>query len=137
MATVRQVIDESWQRFVEILDQVPDHRIEEPGACGDWSVKDLMAHVAFWDDHAVAVSDALGAGREPEPLDWQAANEREAARRSNWTLQQCRREMEAAHQRLLDAVERHPDLASEVWREDTFEHYSEHVDDIEAWLAGA
>lgn len=132
--TVRQLIDANWQEFMSVLDSVPEDRLEEAGACGEWSVKDLMAHMAFWDDRAALVADALGAGKETEPIDWQEVNTREAALRAGWTLEESRKEMIAAHERLLDAVERHSDLAPDVWKDDTFEHYAEHADDIRAFL---
>jgi hypothetical protein len=135
MATVRAIIDESWTEFLAVLDSVPKERLEEPGACGDWSVKDLMAHMAFWDDRAVFVTRRLAAGEELEPIDWQEVNLQEAALRSNWSLEQSRSEMMAAHERVIEAVERLPDLDASAWEGNTFEHYDEHAADIRAWLA--
>ncbi len=135
MNTVRQTIDDSWERFLGVLDTVPVERLEEAGACGDWSVKDLMAHMAYWDDRAVIVADALGAGKQADPVDWEEVNEKEAALRSAWKLDESRREMHAAHQRMLEALERHPELEADIWQGDTFEHYDEHAADIRAWLA--
>ena len=137
MTTVRQIIDDSWAGFLEALESVPGDRLEEPGACGDWSVKDLMAHMAFWDDRAVYVADTIGAGEEIEPIDWQEANTREATLRANWTLEESRREMLAAHDRVIEALERHPELDASVWEGDTFDHYNEHAADIRKWLSGS
>ncbi|MEZ4571488.1 MAG: hypothetical protein R2849_14390 [Thermomicrobiales bacterium] len=100
-------------------------------------IKDVMAHVAFWDDRAVLVADTLGAGQEIEPFDWEEANTQEAALRATWTAEESRREMHAAHERLLEALDRHPDLPDEAWKENTFEHYTEHAEDIRAWLDNA
>ena len=136
MTTVRQTIDDSWARFLEVLESVPEDRLEEPGACGDWSVKDLMAHMAFCDDRAVYVADATAAGEEIEAIDWREVNNQEAARRASWTLEESRREMFAAHERVIEAVERHPDLDADLWEGDTFDHYDEHVEDIRRWLSG-
>ena len=134
MKGVRQTIDDSWARFIEVLDGVPEERLEEAGACGEWSIKDLMAHMAYWDDRAVIVADALGVGQQAEPVDWQEVNDREAALRATWTLNASRREMDAAHTRMLEALERHPNLDADFWAGDTFEHYDEHAADIRAWL---
>lgn len=134
MTDARQQIDEAWQDFLDVLKRVPDDRLEEKGACGDWSVKDVMAHIAFWDDRTVLVADTLGAGQEVEPFNWQEANTQEAALRSTWTAEESRREMHAAHERLIEALYRHPDLRIETWEGGTSEHYAEHTDDIRAWL---
>lgn len=133
-AIIRQTIDESWAAFQEVLESVPAGRLEEDGACGEWSVKDLMAHVAYWDDRAVYVADTLGADNAVEEINWEEVNLQEAALRASWSVEESRAEMHAAHERLLEAVERHPDLAAGVWEENTFEHYNEHAADIRAWL---
>ena len=133
MPTIRQRIDESWDRFLAVLDEVPEDRLEEKGACGEWSVKDLMAHMAYWDDRAVLVADTIGVGQEIEPIDWQEVNSQEAALRSSWSVDESRAEMHAAHERLLKAVERHPDLGPDLWEGNTFEHYDEHAADVRSW----
>jgi hypothetical protein len=133
MSDVRQRIDESWQEWLETLDGVPENRMTEPGAAGEWSIKDLMAHVAFWDDTAADAADARGAGKTPEQFDWREANDREAALRADWTLAQSRAAMDAAHQRVLDALARYPELGPKFWESSTYEHYQEHVADIRAW----
>lgn len=133
MSDVRRRIDESWDAFLAVLDEVPEDRLEQKGACGVWSVKDLMAHMAYWDDRAVLVADTIGEGREVEPINWQEVNTQEAALRSSWSVDESRREMHAAHERLLEAVDRHPDLDPELWKDNTFGHYDEHAADVRAW----
>lgn len=133
MSDVRSLIDESWREWQEALGSIPEERMTEAGAAGEWSVKDLMAHVAFWDETAAKGAHARGAGETPEQFDWREANDREAALRSSWTLAESRAAMEAAHQQVLDAVERYPELGPNFWQSSTFEHYQEHVADIRAW----
>ncbi|CAN5639194.1 hypothetical protein BH23CHL2_BH23CHL2_18730 [soil metagenome] len=134
MSDVRQRIDESWDAFLAVIDEVPEDRLEEKGACGEWSVKDLMAHMAYWDDRAIYVADTIGAGNEVEPINWQEVNTQEAALRASWTVEESRAEMHAAHARLLEAVDRHPDLGPGIWEGNTFEHYDEHAADVRAFV---
>lgn len=117
-----------------MLESVPEERLEEQGACGEWSVKDVMAHMAYWDDRAVQVADTLAAGNEVEPIDWQEVNTQEAALRSSWTLDESRDEMHAAHERLLQAVDRNPDLPIDLLAGNTTEHYEEHAADIREFV---
>ena len=42
-------IKKSWSEFQELLAQVPAERLEEAPAVGDWSVKDLLGHLATWE----------------------------------------------------------------------------------------
>jgi uncharacterized protein (TIGR03083 family) len=43
---VRAIRDER-QRFDEVLARVPRERLAEPGVSHDWSVKDVLAHIAW------------------------------------------------------------------------------------------
>jgi hypothetical protein len=36
-------------KWKALLDEVPHERIDEPGACGKWLVRDLIAHIAIWE----------------------------------------------------------------------------------------
>jgi hypothetical protein len=130
MTETRRLVDESWSEWLDALSSVPEERLSEPGAAGEWSVKDLMAHVVFWDDTVADAAEARASDRRLAQFDWQAANDREAALRAGWTLAASRAAMEAAHQRVLDAVERYPDLAHRFWASGTWDHYREHMADI-------
>lgn len=114
---VRERVDGSWGVLQDAIAGVPDERLLEPRAIGDWSVKDVLAHVAYWDD-PVRVGDE----------DWQAANERVFAERADWPPAQVRAELEAAHGRMLAALETKTDVDPDDW-----EHYAEHAAEIRAW----
>ena len=60
----------------EIVNEIPNHLREEPGVCGDWSLKDLMGHLAYWDG---MVADELiarknGKQRQPESRTYDEIN---------------------------------------------------------------
>ena len=136
---VRRLIDESWEQLQRELAAIPPDRLEEPGAVGEWSVKDLMAHLAVWDDVAASKAQRHLTGEqfpESEQLTWQELNDREHAARAGWSVEQARREMEAAHARMLEALSRAPDLEPEFWQDDTYGHYIEHLGDLRQWRAG-
>lgn len=116
-ATVRERVDASWRALRDAVAGVPDERLLEPRAIGDWSVKDVLAHVAFWDDPARAGDE-----------DWQAANERVAAERAGWSLADVRAELASAHGRMLAALEAKTEVDPDDW-----EHYAEHAAEIRAW----
>ena len=59
----RRRVDASWDGWLAALDGVPAERLIEPGVCGDWSVKDLIGHVAYWDDDALADVERIMKGR--------------------------------------------------------------------------
>ncbi len=132
-------IDQSWTGLTEVMDGIPAERLEEPGVSGEWSVKDLIAHVAFWDAQAMEKIHRRAAGEPVRTVDWQAMNDREAAASRSRSLDDLRAELHQAHRQLLDVLGTLPptdpmtaDVCSFV-PDDTYEHYDEHAAEIRAW----
>lgn len=135
---VRSRIDQAWDGWIEAIGQVPEERLTESGVTGQWSVKDLMAHIAVWDDHDAEQLKAFGRGEQPDHVDWQAVNDKTSAERAGWSLDKAREEMYAAHQRLLDSFDQNVDKISislEEQKSDLWEHYEEHAAEVREWLA--
>ena len=133
-------IEASWQGLLEALAGVPAERMAEPGVAGKWSIKDIIGHVAYWDDEAVAAARRQAKGIAQPEIDWQAVNEREASARATRTLTEQRTVFERAHAavvRELDTLATlDPTAALGVCgclQGDTYEHYDEHAADIRAW----
>ena len=128
----------------------------EPGAAGDWSVKDVMAHLTSYSRWFVSASEAHFRG-EPPPLDGSEGMDFEQ-RNLFWHQQTRERpltEVQAESQwvfsRLLEVVEAHseefltqpqqfegapgPLLVSKMLEGDGYEHYREHMRTMRAWLA--
>lgn len=54
----------AWSALTGTWAGLPDELLLTPGACGDlWSVKDLMNHIAAWQEAAVRVIGDLLAGK--------------------------------------------------------------------------
>lgn len=128
-------IESSWSAFGEIVRSAPEERFTEPGVCGDWSIKDLMGHVAFWDQQVVDDIDGYVALRPPLKNPWNDWNATEAAKRADRTVEQQAAEMAAAHQRMLDALAHVESIDGEMIGVDTWQHYDEHRAEIARWLA--
>jgi hypothetical protein len=63
-------IDEHRAYWRQLVAEVGEDRMEEPGPMGDWTFKDLAAHLTFWRDWSTARIEA-GPGAEPPPI-WPA-----------------------------------------------------------------
>lgn len=133
ISEIRHNVDASWQNLQHAFEGIPDDRMSEAGVCGEWSAKDLLAHIAFWDALEVDQIRARSIGAEIEPVDWQAANDKSAAERADWSLSQARQEFDNAHARLLAISAEHPGYAEEILDNDTWEHYDEHAAQIREW----
>jgi len=59
-------LQEEYQRWEAFLDQIGTARMDQPGVNGDWSMKDVVAHLTGWNRWLVARLQAAGRG-EPEP----------------------------------------------------------------------
>jgi hypothetical protein len=89
------------------IDGLSDEALSEPSLDG-WSVKDHLAHLAFWDDIRAAEVVRISAGHESawrmRPEQDEALNEIVYDERRNLSPGQVRWELETSRQRLLDAI---------------------------------
>ena len=70
MHALLERIDEAWRQLFAALDDIPEDRLSDPGVIGEWSLKDLFGHLAFWDEHAVAEIERALAGLPREDDAW-------------------------------------------------------------------
>jgi uncharacterized damage-inducible protein DinB len=105
-------------RTQELLDAIDPDAFETAGlGGGDWSLKDLLGHLASWERHALDAIVAWDRGAQPPIGDalrsfgTDEVNRREVARKADRTAEEVRSEAAATHAELLDAFER----ADEEW----------------------
>lgn len=89
------------------IDGLHEHAWEQPGACGVWSAKNVIAHLASFEQVLV---DLLTAFVDGDPLLFQsplndAFNDREVDRRAQLSPAATLHELEAAHERVLALVQ--------------------------------
>lgn len=137
-----------WQSF---LGQVDQARLDEPGVTGDWSVKDLLAHLSSWQQRVLDRMDAdkTGvpvefAGRDLEEINV-ALYERNRDRPLDTVLSEAKETYSRFMERVRGLSEQqlfepgHFSFTKENpvydWiAGDTFEHYDEHSATIREWL---
>ena len=147
---VLKSLDHSWDELSAVIDSMSEPEMVEPGVVEDWSIKDLLGHMAFWADRAANTLAEVKAGRgsevsgpetETELDEW---NAREFAVREGKNLAQLREEWERAHEAARAAIEAFPEeKLDEAFKDhtvvfefgaDTFAHYQQHAAQISAWL---
>src|SRR5512141_107518 len=70
-------LQEQYQEWEAFLDQIGTARMDQPGVNGDWSMKDIVAHLTGWNRWLVMRLQAAQRG-EPEPAPpWPARLETE------------------------------------------------------------
>ncbi len=153
-AELIRTVREAHQGMARLIEQVPDERLIEP-AMGDWSGKDVVAHMTSWHEHSTLVIGSLRAGREPydrnDPANsTDARNERthhthaddppELARRAfGESFSSLLAALEPCTDEELFAVDRWPWTGGEALVEtilwDTSRHYEAHRENL-ARLSG-
>ncbi len=142
------------QRLDAALAQVDDDRWTTPELSGQWSIKDLLAHLGWWEEWIVDLYAALLRDEVPyaRHLDQKAVDDLNAqalAKYRDLPLAEVRRQEEDAYQNLLSVVEKAPegdlfDTKRFAWLEgetlaewianNSYGHYDEHLVDVGRWL---
>ena len=127
-------IDRSWAAWTQALEGIPAERAVEPGVCGYFSIKDLVGHIAFWDEQDLARAHKLASGETVQPNDWATMNDLEYEAHKHDTLEQQTERMTAAHAQLATDI-RVLEPVDDLKLDDAWEHYDAHRDDVLAWRA--
>jgi Mycothiol maleylpyruvate isomerase N-terminal domain len=139
-------LDAAWAAFHASYAGLPDAQLLEPGVVGEWSVKDVLAHVSTWEEEALAHLPVIAAGGTPPRYvtygGIDAFNARMSARKRDLPLSDVRRMLDETHRRLVDLVRRAPEeqLAGDTrfrrrLRLDTYGHYRLHTQAMREWRA--
>jgi Mycothiol maleylpyruvate isomerase N-terminal domain len=132
--------EQSWRAWVDAVEGIPEARMAEP-AVGHWSVKDLLGHVAFWEDWVIGHCQRILAN-EPEPAseeELEAMNQSQVAESKGASVDDQKRYRDDAHARLAsflttipDGEPRFPRLV-EALEWETYKHYDDHAQQVRAW----
>jgi uncharacterized protein (TIGR03083 family) len=153
--TKRQFLDmvrEAWVEWEALLARVEPARLDEPGVAGDWSVKDVVAHIAWYEREMVGLAGRRSlAGASPL---WEIETDRRNAllrdeqrgRAPDVVLAEAREvhaEAVAALDTLTDADLAEPGRFAgmpadwvpwQVIAGNTYAHYRAHAPALRAWL---
>ena len=147
-------VRDSRSRLEAALEQVGPAHFDEIVLYGRWTIKDLLAHIGWWEQSAADMMTSLLQGDTPsdrlEFSDVNTVNERTYRENRDRSFDEVRQSELASYTALLDLVERtpedqlfdkgrfawldgHPLMTLVAWN--TFDHYDEHLVELDAWLA--
>jgi hypothetical protein len=135
---LRDRTEQSWRSWVEAIEGIPEERMAEP-MVGHWSAKDLVGHVAFWEDWVIGECQRILAGEPATGEDLDPLNQRQVEERKNRSLAEQRRYRDEAHARLMAFLETIPNdepafpKLVNVLEWETYEHYDEHAGQVRSW----
>lgn len=135
--------------FLAALEAVDLELVTVPGVVEDWSVRDLVVHVAFWAEHATDALRLATAGRDDEfayhTSQTDAMNARlldeareipphAALERQEQAFGDLSAALAALDPALLDLRLGNGDTVAEVIAYDGAGHYREHTAHLRAWF---
>jgi hypothetical protein len=138
-------LDTAWVAFQASYAGLSNSRLTEPGVTGDWSVKDLIAHVTWWEEEALRHLPLIIAGDRPPRYSVayggiDAFNAMMAERKRDMSLSDVLTQQDDTHRLLIDFVQSVPE--DQFTREtrfrhrlrlDTYSHYPIHTRAIQEW----
>lgn len=148
MAKKMDVLDKlgkAWEEFNRSYAGLAEGDMLRPGVMEGWSVRDILAHVSWWEEEALKYLPLVLEGRQPPRYSVQygginAFNARMTELRKSLTLDEIHRQLEQTHARLLEYLETVPEeqFRTETrfrhrLKMDTYGHYPEHTRAVLAW----
>ncbi len=138
-------LEHAWATFKGSYAGLTDEQLVGPGVTGDWSVKDILAHVSWWEEEALKhLPTILQGGRPPRysvlygGID--AFNAEMTRQRRGLALSEVLRQLDETHRRLVEYVSCAPEeqFTSDTrfrrrLRLDTYGHYPIHARAIREW----
>ena len=148
-------LQEEYQQWQGLLDQIGPARTDQPGVAGPWSIKDIVAHLTGWRRRTVARLQAVQHGQPEPPPPWpadlqtddeinawiyqsrQGRSVREVLDESHQVFQQLLAAIEGLSEEVLADVQRFPWMEGQPFSAAVFfaHFHEEHEPDMRAWLA--
>lgn len=142
---------EARSQWDALLAEVGNHRLTEPSVVEGWSVKDIIAHITWYERETVGILQAKAlVGSSLWELPQDQRNIPIYEKNKHRTLEEVLTESELVYQQLLDSIRalseedlleptRFQNMPTEwlPWKViagNSFEHYHQHLTDIRQWL---
>jgi Protein of unknown function (DUF1706) len=137
-------LEQAWAAIKESYAGLSDAQLMESGVMGEWSVKDILAHVTTWEEEALKYLPLiLTGGRPPRYIQYggiDGFNAQMAEQKREMALSDVLRQLDETHRRLIDYLQSVPEehftgktRFRHRLRLDTYSHYPLHARAIREW----
>ena len=146
---LKQLFAETREKFASTWRDLPEEALSQrPGPNPDWSVKDLVAHICWWESFALSRISILAAGEKLHLLsDFDALNRQVFEQFREMPFEQVELMFKANQPQIEVLID---SLSFEEWADEnrpnfkgqslmrmlggnTFGHYFEHLEDLQAY----
>ena len=137
-------LEKAWTAIKESYAGLSDSQLTESGAMGNWSVKDILAHVTTWEEEALKYLPLIiTGGMPPRYIQYggiDAFNAKMTEQKRGLALSDVMKQLDETHRRLIDYIRSVPEehFTRETrfrhrLRLDTYSHYPMHAKAIREW----
>jgi hypothetical protein len=138
-------VDQAWQALLASYEGLSEPEMSRPGAVGDWSIKDIIAHVTWWEEEALTHLPVILEGSRPPRYSVKyggidAFNALMHERKAGLSLAEALQARDETHSRLVKYLQavpeeqfRHETRFRRRLRLDTYGHYRLHAEAIRSW----
>jgi hypothetical protein len=157
-----EALENGREQFLDLIEGLSEEELQQPDVVGDWSIKDILAHLSRWEGELVKLLWQARNGQRPTTMQLRELNpvSQESVDESNarWYAESRERPLElilADFHAVRNQTERRVEAFSEhdlsdpgrfawlggrpLWewiKGDSFGHEAEHAAQIRAWLEG-
>lgn len=138
-------LEQTWAAFQESYAGLSEAQLNEPGVTGDWSVKDILAHVSCWEAESLQHLPLILQGERPPRYSQRyggidAFNALMTEQGRQRSLAEVLAQLEETHRRLMAYLESVPEELFKTetrfrrrlgW--DSYKHYPIHTQAIAEW----
>jgi hypothetical protein len=148
-------LKQSRQEFMKGIDGLSEDAMQKPGVVGEWSLKDLLAHLNLWEAELIKLLWQVQQGLKPSTAHFEKKNVDELSqvwqqenqeRPLEMVLSDFRgirnqtiRRVEAFQEIELSNARRYPwQKDRPLWKwiaDDSFDHEAEHLEQVLSWRA--
>ena len=148
------LVEETFESLLQLIESLSNSDLEEPSVSGSWSLKDILAHITWYEEQMVDAMEARALiGSELWNVSPQERNAAIYEEFKSAPLQDVLDDAIATHQQLVHWVgtltdeelnepghfEAMPDewTFGEILAQNTYEHYGDHAASIAKWLSNS
>ena len=146
------LVEETFDSWMHLLESVPGNKWEKAGVSGDWSLKDVIAHITWHEEQMVTVMEARAlVGSEWWELPTHERNAKIYAANKFVPLQDVLNNAASVHRQLVAQIGALNDsdlnepgqfagmpdnwLLGDILAENTYLHYGDHAASVAKWIS--
>lgn len=153
-----EALETGREQFLDLIEGLSEAELQQPGVVGDWSIKDILAHLSRWEGELIKLLWQARNGQRPTAAQLSQLSDADDDTNARWYAESRQRPLElilADFHAVRNQTERRVESFSEhdltdpgrfawlggrpLWewiKGDSFGHEAEHAAQIRAWLEG-